>query len=454
MIGTNSDGLPISQAFEDAMEQPFVSYDMRLFSGGSDTGWGIKRARVDLGAGTYDPSSDLVLGAVLANQMEAELYDVAADPVGTEVDVLVGVLAGASYEYVTVATLTVTKASTRRGVTSISASGPISRMGCASGLSGDLPPLAVAEGLAEACGVGVSLGSFPSTSTTVHIDAGATCRDALGALALRLGGFAWESGGSVVVSPYSGDATCAIPDSFIVRDPEIPDSDFTASGLAVATSSGTIVYGDGRLEIDDSAGTVSTSAVQWANVGSVSFASGEVAVAIIDPRITPADVAAVSGRRLPTIGITATYDGGYYGAYSAPGLTGEEAAALVKGDVSRAVAQAVGIAEAAHATALDAAHLVISSTAGQLFKNGSESTVLQVAVFPSGGDRCDTLQDVRARFGASAYIEWRWRHDDSGTWGTLVSTDEHISHDGMWLTVTPEDVATKTTFEASLIVPD
>ena len=106
------------------------------------------------------------------------------------------------------------------------------------------------------------------------------------------------------------------------------------------------------------------------------------------------------------------------------------------------------------ATALDSAHLVITSTAGQLFKNGAESTILQVAVFLSGGGRCDTLDDVRARFGQSARIEWRWRHDSSGTWGTLVSSDPHISHDGMWLTVTPEDVETKTTFEASLVVPD
>ena len=106
------------------------------------------------------------------------------------------------------------------------------------------------------------------------------------------------------------------------------------------------------------------------------------------------------------------------------------------------------------ATALDSAHLVITSTAGQLFKNGAESTILQVAVFLSGGGRCDTLDDVRARFGQSARIEWRWRHDSSGTWGTLVSSDPHISHDGMWLTVTPEDVETKTTLEASLVVPD
>ena len=105
------------------------------------------------------------------------------------------------------------------------------------------------------------------------------------------------------------------------------------------------------------------------------------------------------------------------------------------------------------AAALDSATLVITSTAGNLFKNGTESTVLQVAVFPNGGGRLDTIAQVRSRFGAGAYIEWRWRHDAEGTWGTLATSDPHLSNGGMWLTVTPDDVESKTSFEASLVVP-
>lgn len=105
-------------------------------------------------------------------------------------------------------------------------------------------------------------------------------------------------------------------------------------------------------------------------------------------------------------------------------------------------------------TALDGAFLVLTSTNGQLFKNGTESTILQVAIFPNGGTRCDTIEQVRSRFGSTAYIEWKWMHESSGEWGTLVSTDSHLSRGGMWLTVSPDDVATKTTFAASLVVPD
>lgn len=112
------------------------------------------------------------------------------------------------------------------------------------------------------------------------------------------------------------------------------------------------------------------------------------------------------------------------------------------------VEQAVADARAA----LDSATLTVTSTNGQLFKNSQESTVLQVAVFPNGGGRLDTIEQVRARFGAGAYIEWRWKRDD-GSWGTMVSSDPHISMGGMWLTVTPADVATKTSFEASLVTP-
>ena len=104
------------------------------------------------------------------------------------------------------------------------------------------------------------------------------------------------------------------------------------------------------------------------------------------------------------------------------------------------------------AAALDSATIAITSTNGNLFKNGAESTVLQVAVFPNGGDRLDTIAQVRSRFGAGAYIEWKWKHEN-GDWGTLPSSDSHLSQGGMWLTVTPVDVESKTSFEASLVVP-
>lgn len=121
-------------------------------------------------------------------------------------------------------------------------------------------------------------------------------------------------------------------------------------------------------------------------------------------------------------------------------------------DATRDAAARADEAHAAAEAALDAGTLAITSTHGLLFKNGSESTVLQVAVFPNGGGRLDTMDEVRGRFGAGARIEWRWRHE-GGEWGTLLSTDPHISHEGMWLTVSPEDVAAKTSFEASLVIP-
>lgn len=114
------------------------------------------------------------------------------------------------------------------------------------------------------------------------------------------------------------------------------------------------------------------------------------------------------------------------------------------------IEQATSDAAEAVETARDGAFLMITSTNGQLFKNGSESTVLQVAVFPNGGDRCDTLAQVREKFGAGAYIEWSCRHE-GGSWTVLASDDPHLSNDGMWLTVSPTDVDVKTTFSASLV---
>lgn len=122
--------------------------------------------------------------------------------------------------------------------------------------------------------------------------------------------------------------------------------------------------------------------------------------------------------------------------------------------VSTAASNASDAAATALQTALDGAFLTISSTNGILFKNGAESTILQVIIFPNGGTKCETIEQVRERFGSTAYIEWQWKHESTGEWGTLLSNDSHLSQGGMWLTVTPTDVATKTTFSASLVVPD
>lgn len=124
---------------------------------------------------------------------------------------------------------------------------------------------------------------------------------------------------------------------------------------------------------------------------------------------------------------------------------------------SSAAAEAVQTARDASTDARaagDLAVLVITSTHGQLFKNGAESTVLMCSVFPAGGERLDTIGQVRERFGDGSYIQWRWMHEGTGEWGTLVSSDPHISQGGMWLTVTPDDVDSKTSFEASLVVPE
>lgn len=117
---------------------------------------------------------------------------------------------------------------------------------------------------------------------------------------------------------------------------------------------------------------------------------------------------------------------------------------------SQEASAASEIAQNAAAVANDGARLVLTSTRGQLFKNGSESTVLQVAIFPNGGGRLDTIEEVRSRFGNGAYIEWRYMNDSDGVWHIMVSGDSHLSQGGMWCTIGPDDVAIKTTFEATL----
>ncbi len=120
---------------------------------------------------------------------------------------------------------------------------------------------------------------------------------------------------------------------------------------------------------------------------------------------------------------------------------------------AKATAQtAQATAETAVATAKDAATITITSTHGLVFKSNAISTVLVVSVFQPGGNRIDDQAALVAAFGATARIEWGWQREDEDGWSTILSTDSRLSNDGFALSVSPADVDTRTSFEASVVV--
>lgn len=101
--------------------------------------------------------------------------------------------------------------------------------------------------------------------------------------------------------------------------------------------------------------------------------------------------------------------------------------------------------------AKDAATISITSTHGLVFKSNAISTTLVVSVFQPGGNRIDNQAALVAAFGPTARIEWAWQREDEDGWSTILSTDSRLSNDGFALSVSPADVDTRTSFEASVV---
>lgn len=305
MITVNSDGNPISQAFTDAVSQPMVAYDMALVRDGERVPWTIQRATLVLGAGSEGDSlaAGLPVGAVLSAQMDMALFEASDAKVGQELEVRIGVeVSEGAWEFVTVAWVTLTSCRTRNGITSALAQGRIAaKMGAQLGLAaGSATPAQVASAIQAATGVTVSIGAFGTTSTPVTVTDGMTCRDALQAVATRLGGFAAETNdGGVLVSPFASEVTYEMPQPYVLS--QVEDGAYEVDGLTVEATGGSLSFGTGRLAVSDPTATQATAQALWEALDGYSYHPGTVDVAIIDPRVTPFDKMAGVGSDQPNL---------------------------------------------------------------------------------------------------------------------------------------------------------
>ena len=102
-------------------------------------------------------------------------------------------------------------------------------------------------------------------------------------------------------------------------------------------------------------------------------------------------------------------------------------------------------------TALDSRQAVLKlvSDRGTTFKNSALSTAIRVTIF-YGQTTITNSSELASTFGATAYLEWRWRRIGDADWKTILSTDSHISDGGFTFTVSPDDVDAQTVFSATL----
>ena len=345
MLTLNSDGQPFSQAFLDAVAGPSPEYTVKLFRGGSEVACDIMRLSLTLGDAGEGMGADtgFQIGAVSSARVTATLLGCSQALERSELEVRVGVEVGGSYEFATVALVTVTKARASGEKLAIEAAGRIAAvlgpepLGLPDGMV-QAPELASA--IASACGVTVELGAFAQTAVPVRVESYYTCKDALEALAGALGGFAFESGAGVAVEPLAASATFTARDDLMTLHPQLAEEDFVIDGLVVAVPAtvplddGTLpddtlyTFGTGRILVTDMFATAETAAALWANVGGAAWRPGILTLAALDPRVTCADVASVAldgaSVLVPCRGISATFDGGWFGTMSAPGQSAVE----------------------------------------------------------------------------------------------------------------------------------
>lgn len=99
----------------------------------------------------------------------------------------------------------------------------------------------------------------------------------------------------------------------------------------------------------------------------------------------------------------------------------------------------------------DATVLRVDSSRGNVFKNNMVSTVLTVHIY-RGGKHITNITDLRTEFGSAAYLQWYWQKVDETSFHVISTSDSMLSNDGFTLTLTPDKVDTKVTFQCELIV--
>lgn len=95
--------------------------------------------------------------------------------------------------------------------------------------------------------------------------------------------------------------------------------------------------------------------------------------------------------------------------------------------------------------------LHIESSRGTVFKNDMVATVLSIVIY-HGSKRITDSATMKAAFGSTAYLQWKWQRLDDLSFGILSASDTRFGDNGFTFTLSPEDVDTKVTFMCELIV--
>lgn len=96
--------------------------------------------------------------------------------------------------------------------------------------------------------------------------------------------------------------------------------------------------------------------------------------------------------------------------------------------------------------------LYIESSQGTLIDDSVMSTVLSVSVY-HGGQRITDIETLKSAISDEAYLQWSFKGSDSETFEDISSDDSRIGNNGFTLTLSAEDIGSKSTYTCELMGP-
>lgn len=125
------------------------------------------------------------------------------------------------------------------------------------------------------------------------------------------------------------------------------------------------------------------------------------------------------------------------------GIVGGKTLSELVGDVEQAVEDSQ--------TALDACFISLTSTNGTVFKQDQGvSTTIVATIFANDGERITTASGLAARYGAGAFLQWRWKNRGDADFSTLSNADPRLGAGGFTLTISPADISTQAVIDCEL----
>ena len=97
--------------------------------------------------------------------------------------------------------------------------------------------------------------------------------------------------------------------------------------------------------------------------------------------------------------------------------------------------------------------LYVTSSKGNVFKNTNVSTILSVTII-RGTQRITDSETLALVFGEGAFLQWRYRLNDSDDYLTLAPEDQRITEGGFKFKISPDDIDTKGVYACDLIVEE